>query len=360
MSDLALLRVVAQRLAGPRPATPADVVGHLSALQGQDLPGAIRSVALRMADDAGENMVRDAFAAGDVVRSWPMRGTLHLVRPRELSWMLSLTRERMEAGATRRREQLGIDDALYERALALAVGGIEERGPLSRADLVDLWAPDGITAVPGRAYHLIALLAMREVIVQGPPHPSRAGEQLFTLFDRWIPDPIRLAREEALATWADRYFRGHGPATVPDFARWAGLPVTEARRGLAGGAAGPAAGTPGLARVVVDGVEYWMDPATPDLLADHRREAEELLLLPGFDELLLGYADRSATLPPRWAEAVVPGKNGVFRPTVVHRGVVIGTWARVGSGRGARIEATPFARFTGAQEAALARVSRGT
>jgi uncharacterized protein YcaQ len=277
-----------------------------------------------------------------------MRGTLHLVPPRDLSWMLSLTRPRMEAGAARRREQLGIDDALYERARDLAVAALGERGPLSRADLGALWEPAGLTGVPGRTYHLLHLLAVREEIVQGPPHPSRPGEQLFALFADWIPDPIRLDREEALAAWVTRYFRSHGPATAQDFARWAGLPVTDARRGLA------AAGAE-LACVVADGVEHWLDPATPDLLVTHRAAAEAVLLLPGFDELLLGYTDRSATLPPQWAEAVVPGKNGFFRPTVLHRGVVVGTWARVGKGRAVRVEATPFTRFTRAQEAALAK-----
>jgi len=56
--NLALLRVVAQRLAGPRPAGPADVVAHLSALQGQDLPGAVRAVALRTDPAAGDLATR--------------------------------------------------------------------------------------------------------------------------------------------------------------------------------------------------------------------------------------------------------------------------------------------------------------
>lgn len=350
--DVALLRVVAQLLAGPRAASALGVVERLSALQAQDLPGAIRSVALRMdsADlAAGEEGVREALAEGSVVRSWPMRGTLHLVPAVDLSWMLSLTRVRMESGAARRREQLGIDEAVYGRARDLAVAAIEQRGPLARAELVAVWGAAGITSVPGRAYHLLHMLALREVLVQGPPHPTRPGEQLFALFAAWVPSPVRLGPEAALAVWAERYFRGHGPATVADFARWTGLPLTVARRGLA-------AVRGELARIEVDGVELWLDPATPDLLAAHRAEAQGVLLLPGFDELLLGYADRTPTLPARWADAVVPGKNGLFRATVVHGGVVVGTWARVASGRLARLEATSFDAFSPEQVAALGRV----
>lgn len=348
--DVARLRLIAQRLVSPRPVTASGVVEHLSALQAQDLPGAIRSVGLRMGPPdrslaSAEEAVRAALASGSVVRSWPMRGTLHLVPPPDLSWMLSLTRVRMESGAARRRDQLGIDEALYARARALAVAAIEQRGPLSRAELVDTWEPLGVSVVPGRAYHLIALLAMRAVVVQGPPHPTRPGEQLFALFDRWIPEPLRQGSEEAVAGWAAAYFRGHGPATVKDFARWTGLPLTTARRGLA-------AVQDELLGLTVDGQEHWLDPATPDLLASHGEEADAVLLLPGFDELLLGYADRSATLPTPWAERVVPGKNGLFRATVIHRGVAVGTWAR-GPGRNGHLRATPFEAFTAEQAAAL-------
>ncbi|NCD20660.1 MAG: winged helix DNA-binding domain-containing protein, partial [Actinobacteria bacterium] len=213
--------------------------------------------------------------------------------------------------------------------------------------LVEVLEPVGAGEVQGRTYHLLHLLAIREVIVQGPPHPTRPGEQHFAPYEEWIPDPLHLAPEEAVARWAESYFRSHGPATVQDFARWTGLPLTTARHGLA-------AVSGELGRAVVDGVEHWMDPTTPDLLADHRRDAEALMLLPGFDELLLGYADRTATLPAQWAETVVPGRNGMFKATVVHRGVVVGTWAR---GRAGRVEATPFTRFTKVQEAAIGQLS---
>lgn len=354
-NDVALLRVVAQRLAGPRPGGPADVVAHLSALQGQDLPGAIRSVALRTDPATGdlpsrEAAVRAALAEGTVVRSWPMRGTLHLVPPRDLSWMLSLTRPRMEAGAAHRRKELGIDEPLYARARDLVEAALAARGHLTRAEALAVLAP--VTEdVPGRSYHLLHLLSIREVIVQGPPHPTRAGEQLFAPFRDWIPDPLRLAPDEAVARWVEHYVRGHGPVTVQDFARWTGLPVTAARRGLA-------ATVGGLARIVVGDVEHWLDPSTPDLLAEHRAEAEALMLLPGFDELLLGYADRTPTLAAEWAEKVVPGKNGMFKATVLHRGVVIGTWVRSGNGRNARVAASPFTRFTARQEAGIARLAR--
>src|SRR4029453_9616924 len=129
----------------------------------------------------------------------------------------------------------------------------------------------------------------------------------------WVPRPRRISGEEALGELALRYFTGHGPATVRDLARWAGMPLRDARAGLA-----VARGR--LGAVDGDGVEPLMDPATPDRLAACRRETEGLFLLPGFDEFVLGYGDRRAVLDPAFLDRVVPGGNGLFRPTVVHRG----------------------------------------
>ena len=76
--DLARLRLAAQRIVDPTEASAADVVAWMTALQAQDFPGALDSVALRIAGGTRAE-AEAALDAGDVVRSWPMRGTLHLV-----------------------------------------------------------------------------------------------------------------------------------------------------------------------------------------------------------------------------------------------------------------------------------------
>ncbi len=143
------------------------------------------------------------------------------------------------------------------------------------------------------------------------------GQRLVTLDERF--PPADASREELVARLAERYLRSHGPATVTDLARWCGLGLREVR-------AGAAAVRDRLDVVTLDGVELLMDPSTPEQLARCRAAARRELRLPGFDELLLGYADRSATLDPQHATAVVPGGNGVFRPTVVVDGRVVGVW----------------------------------
>ncbi len=102
----------------------------------------------------------------------------------------------------------------------------------------------------------------------------------------------------------------------------------------------------GLVAWDVDDAEYLMDPKTPERLARAREDADGVLLLPGFDELLLGYGDRTAVLDPAFAERIVPGGNGMFRATVVSAGQVVGTWRAAGIGARTTLETEPFEAFS--------------
>ena len=361
-TDLSLLRLVAQRIAGPGLPTATEVVRRLTAMQAQDYPGALASVALRTARGAGAGPpasagagpvssvagVEAALDAGEVVRSWPMRGTLHLVAAEDLGWMLSLTTERLLAGAARRHAQLGIEEAMVDRAGRLAHAALEGGRSLSRTELMAGWEDaDLLRGVKQRGYHLLWTLSQKGLVCFGP---TGGGEQRIVLLDEWVPRPRRLEHGEAVGEWVLRYFRGHGPATLKDFQWWTKLTAAEARAGL------------DLARehleaVEVEGVEYFMDPATPGLLDANRAAARGVFLLPGFDELLLGYQDRSATLPTAFAERIVPGGNGMFRPTVIAGGRVVGTWRRTGSGARRRVEAEPFTAFNQRVEKAVPRLA---
>ncbi|MGY1823905.1 winged helix DNA-binding domain-containing protein [Geodermatophilus sp. SYSU D00079] len=347
MEDLALLRLVAQRLAGPRLPDPGAVVRRLTCVQAQELPGALTSVALRTADGSRAAVVA-ALDGGEVVRSWPMRGTLHLVAADDLHWLLELLGPRVLAGAAQRRAALELGEDEVERARAVVTAALAGGRRCSRRELLVTVADGGVSTTGQRGYHLLWYLSQTGTLCLGPT--DGGGEQLFVLLDEWVRAPRRLDREEALAELALRFFTGHGPATVADLARWAGLPLRDVRAGLA-------AVRSDLAALVVDGREHLMAPETPDLLAEHRADAERLLLLPGFDELVLGYADRSCTVPPEFAGRIVPGGNGVFRPTVVAGGRVVGTWRWTGTGARRRLDAEPFTAFPDDVAAALPEVA---
>jgi hypothetical protein len=105
------------------------------------------------------------------------------------------------------------------------------------------------------------------------------------------------------------------------------LTLTDVRRGIE-----VSAGL--LTRLELDGIRYHVAPQTLSAAPP----TSHLYLLPGFDEYLLGYADRTAALSPSRADAVVPGGNGMFKPTVVVDGVVVGTWRRTVTAREVVVE----------------------
>lgn len=341
--DVALLRLAAQGLAGPGAAAPVAAVRSLLALQGQDLPGAAVSVALRTAGGTRE-AVTAALDAGELVRSWPLRGTLHVVAATDLARVLAVTSERMVATGARRRAELGLDDVVLGRARDAAEAALAGSGPLTRRELFAAWDGAGVATDGQRGYHLLAHLAQTGALCLGP---VRKGEQLVVLTCEWVQEGDGIDRDEALGELTRRYLAGHGPATTKDLARWADLRAVDVRTGLA-------VARPHLERREVDGVELWLDPRTAETLRQHRRRARGVHLLPGFDELLLGYADRSAVLAREHAARVVPGGNGVFRPTVVHEGRVVGTW-RTPRAAGTDLDATPFTAFADGVEAAARR-----
>lgn len=328
--DVALLRLVAQRLVGPPLAGPVDVVRHLGAVQAQDEAGALASVALRCGGT--REAVRAAFDAGHLARTWPMRGTLHTVPAEDLPWMVELMTVRPRAASAKRRWQLDLDEDDVGRARGLAEAALAGTA-LTRAELLAVWDGAGLAPTAGRGYHLIAELAQRGVLCLGP---YRGTEQCFVLVAEHVREPRLLDREEALAELASRYVTGHGPATAADLARWASLSLGEARQGIA-------AVRDRLATLDVGGTEHVLAPQTLEAYDGLRAAARRaVLLLPGFDELILGYADRTATLAAEHADRVVPGGNGVFRPTVVAGGRAVAVWRTAGSGRNRRFEVDAF------------------
>ncbi len=345
--DIGLLRLIAQRVAGPGSTTAADAVRWMTATQAQDYTSAVLAVALRTKSRRRSD-VHAALDDGSVVRSWPMRGTLHFVAAEDLPWMLALTADRSLATSERYLAQLGLELSAIERAREVAIENLSGGRSASRADLLALWEKAGHN-VKEHGYRLIWQLAQTRTLCLGPTSTGPTNEQHFVLFDEWITTPRQLDHDEALGEWALRYFRSHGPATVKDFTWWTQLKAADVKIAVAIAA-------PQLERIAVDDVTYYVDPQTLASLTALRRKARDVFLLPAFDEFLLGYQTRSAVLPAEFAERIVPGGNGVFLPTVISDGEVVGTWKRVGTGTKRTLAAVAFNDFDERVSASVERV----
>jgi len=333
-ADALALRLTSLLLA-PRPAgygtpVPADVAGvveWLGAMQAQDAASGAWSFGVRL-PGLTTTALDAAFERREAIRTWPMRGTVHYVPPRDAHWMLDLMGSRALAGAAKRREFLGLSQEVADRSVEVFATALAGGKRLTRAQCLDALRDNGIDVGSHLGYHLLWYASQRGVTCFAPSSRSvrsessspGGNEQAFMLLDEWVPDPHRPDPEEALATIALRYFRGHGPTTAADFAGWTGLPVTQCRRGIV--AAGAA-----LATVSIDGQQMHADRALVESYRPARR-ARRALVLPGFDEYLLGYKDRSMMVDDAHKQAIIPGGNGVFQPTVVLDGRVAGTWRR--------------------------------
>ena len=313
-TDIARQRLVSQRIEGERLEKPEEVVRWLGAIQAQDYPQALWAIGLRLRSATVADVER-AIAEGKILRTWPMRGTLHFVPPEDARWMLELSASRILARDGRRLGQLGLDKEIMERCKELFHEALRGNRSLSRPEMMRLLEEAGIGTQGQRGYHILWYLSQAGLICPGPMQDK---QQTFVLLDEWVPRSRELSREDSLAELAGRYFASHGPATVHDFAWWSGLTVTETRSSLE-------AATPELISEQLDGKEYWM---TSDAPRHTGHDESSVHLLPAFDEYLLGYRDRTAVLAREDASKIVPGGNGVFRPTVVVGGRVVGTWKR--------------------------------
>ena len=316
-----------------RPADVRGVVEWFGAMQAQDHASGQWSLGVRLPEFTVED-VRAALERREAIRTWPMRGTVHLIPPRDAHWMLELMGVRALAGAAARRATLGLSEETADRAVAVLRDALAGGRRLTRAECVQALTAGGIDAGGQLAYHLLWYASQRGVTCIAP---HVGTEQTFVLLDEWVPDPHRPDRDEALGIIALRYFRSHGPTTRQDFAGWTGLTATDAKRGIA------VAGAE-LTTVRVAGVEM---VAAAALLDDPPAATggEAMLALPGFDEYLLGFKDRSLMLDAEHKQAIIPGGNGVFQATIVRAGRVVGTWKRSLTKKNVVVDVRPLVPF---------------
>ncbi|GAA1356910.1 winged helix DNA-binding domain-containing protein [Arthrobacter rhombi] len=307
--------------AGARP-TPAAVVGQLGLLQAQDLGQAFWALGVRSPGSTASS-VRAAFDDGSIVRTWAARGTLMIVRPGLLDDLLTVTGPRMRAQTATGFRQAGISEQDVEAVAPVALQRCADGA--TRGQLLEAFRFAGQETSGQRGYLLLMALSVARILVQGPLEGSGSARQLFVPYRSWIGGSGNDGgdRRAALERLALCYFGGHGPATEADFAWWLGLPLTPVRATLA-----TLLDAGSLASRRVEGIDYWMAPATAAGLdaGVPVPGARTVLALPGFDEFLLGYRDRRASLSAEHAPRVVPGGNGVFRRTIVHGGATIGIW----------------------------------
>ncbi|MEO5799639.1 MAG: winged helix DNA-binding domain-containing protein [Gemmatimonadales bacterium] len=320
-----------QRIGHLAATTPLDIVRQLGAMQAQDYGQAVWALGARIPGSTLAS-IEASIAKGEILRTWPMRGTIHFVPAADAQWMLSISAERAMTQFAKRLADLKLTMKTIERCKDHFRKEMANGTPVPRPELFAMLQRAGIPAPPEHHYTIIWFAALSSVIAHGPI----AGKQpTFVLLDAWVKKPKKLSGDAALVELARRYFTSHGPSTVHDFGWWAGLTMGSARAGLEGAKSA-------LSSETFRGKEFWgpADGGVPDAAL-----AEGVHLLPGYDEFFLGYQGREDVIDPAHAAKVVPGGNGIFRPMIVVDGRVVGTWKRVAKARSLAVELAPFGKL---------------
>lgn len=340
-SEIARLRLANQKLTGRAFTRPAEVVHWFGAMQSQDLPASLYAIGLRMRH-ATEDLVERALADGSIVRSWPMRRTIHCMAAEDVRWMIRLLAPRGIARMKPYHRAMNITDDDLARAGKVLESVLAPDAELTRGELYERLKAEGIAAktpeVPNRGLHLLVHWAQAGLICLA----GRRGKQpTFALVDHWTPPGRDLSGDAALAELATMYFRSHAPATMKDYSSWSGLTMTEAKRAVH-------LASDLLRSESVEGVEYWSTRDAPAALSGPL----PLLLLPSFDEYTVAYADRSVAGDPSLLRAIGHG----LAPNILVNGRIAGTWRRTVLPRGS-VVVTPtlLRKLNRKEETGLAR-----
>jgi hypothetical protein len=321
-------RLTAQLLAGEPAADPVGVAKRLLAIQAQDLRAARLAIRARTTGGRSADIDRALTEERTLVVEWLNRGTLHMVRREDYAWLHALTTPPLLTANARRLQQEGVLPQAAERAVAVVEHSLAGEGPLTRPELRDRIAAAGVRTEGQALVHILALACLRGIAMRGP---IIGRHHAYALVRDWLGPADPPERDKSLAELARRYLAGHGPATDRDLARWAGLPLRDARAGLQAIGALLDERPDGL--VDLAGREPAAAPPPPRLLG-------------GFEPVLLGWRSREEILGPN-EPLVITG--GLFRPFALVRGRGVATWKI----RDGRIELEPFGRLARRDAAAL-------
>ncbi|HVC58128.1 MAG TPA: winged helix DNA-binding domain-containing protein [Candidatus Acidoferrales bacterium] len=333
--EIVRLRLANQHITGQPLASPSAVVSSLGAVQAQDYPASLWAIGLRC-KGATRSDVEAAIVERKIVRTWPMRHTLHFVPPELVRAMLSIYPEK---DIPNYQKNNGLTDKILEKGLKLVANAFKEKEQLTYKEMHQALEHTGIPAMDKTDVqaHIIRKAGRKGIICFG----SHQGKlPTFALLDEWVPRARPMGKEVILKEMAERYFTSHGPATLKDFVWWSGVKVSDARIGI-----GKASG---LTELEIGGKAHYMRSRMPK-----PRDSSGVYLLPAFDEYLISYTDRSAMLGNEETQRILKsGKivfthsNGIFLPIIVIDGQVVGTWNRKQEKARLVVGLKPFVRLT--------------
>ncbi len=309
--NIAKLRLKNQLISGSASSNPEEVVAWMGAMQAQDYGMAKWGIGVRLqgGTDAG---IEAAIDEGKILRTHVLRPTWHLVAAEDLRWMMELTGPRLRGTLNANNKRMELTEAVFGKCNKIIAKALGERH-MTRKELMAVLQQNKIDTDDLRSSHIMFRAEIDGVVCSG----ARVGrENSYALFDERAPVSKKKDRSEAVGELFRRYITSHGPATLHDFVWWSGLTLGDARMGLEMNKAK-------LESIISEGKTWWFTGGgMPTGL-----EKKTAHLLPAFDEYMVSYKDRSASLhDDHFSKAI--SSNGIFKPIIVVDGKVVGIWRR--------------------------------
>jgi hypothetical protein len=327
-SEIATLRLASQQLVSSSFTTPKEIVSWMGAIQAQDYPMAKWAVGARL-PGATDQAIETAIANAAIIRTHLLRPTWHFAPAEDVYWLLDLTAPQIKTAQSSRDHLLELTEEIYTKSNETIEKLLSDGSHLTREEMSSALRRAGIPTDQNRASHLFARAELEKIICSGA---SRGSKTTYALLAERVPYARKVTRDEALALLARRYFTSRSPATLQDFAWWSGLPARDASQALE-------LVKSEFERVPIGKLTYWLNR---DLSITQPRKAC-VYLLPSYDEFILSYSDRSASIPADLEKHMKEiSDRGVFRPILVIDGQVAGTWKRSLHADALRVEIQPF------------------
>ncbi|TGM95502.1 winged helix DNA-binding domain-containing protein [Leptospira dzoumogneensis] len=312
--NIALTRLKHLNVLGSQYSSPEKLVEVLVAIQGQDYAASKWAVGLRI-PDLNEEDIESAFLDKKIVRSWPLRGTLHVVSSKDIYWLLDLLGPPTISKYAAHYKKIELDPKVLKKCYSILSKNLSNQNFLTRKEISSILEKSGIITNTTRLSHILQRAGLEGLICFGP---RRDKDFTYALIEEWIPGVknVKKPKEEALYEITKKYFDTRAPATLADFVWWSGLNVKDAKTGIESFSSK-------LNSFQKDDQTYYIPKKTE--LVD--KGSDTLFLLPAFDEFLLAYTDRRDCMDPPPKRLLTPADD-LFRPILVINGWVSGIWQR--------------------------------
>lgn len=324
--NIALLRLHNQGLLEDHFKKPEQVVQWFGAVQAQEYQASLWAIGLRLPATTTEETIKQAITDRKILRTWPMRGTIHYVPAEDAAWMTQLMARRVNVRFQSYFKKIDLTPDILVKGKAILMQSLAGGKQLTRKEIYEAFVLGGVESKQ-HGLHIIGHCAQEGLVCFGP---YRDKQPTFVALDDWVLHPRKLEGDAALAEIVRKYFTSHGPATVYDCSWWSGLTTAEVKRGLD-------IITGELISEIQNGKEYWFAP--------YKKEpsiTQSALLLPCFDEYTVAYKDRSVVVSDTLLKQVGYGISN----NVIIDGRIMGTWRRIIAKNTIALEVQPLTELT--------------